>query len=144
MQPKKYKPKVDKLFFIICIPTNILLLGVLFLAFLEPLMFFVMVPIFAFCNYFLISPLFGYVELRDDEIFIKYGFFMKKSIPYSKIRGLVRERRWYSESMMSLKNAMEHVIIKYNSFDVTTVSVVDNEDFVREVEDRILSKRDRS
>ena len=65
---------------------------------------------------------------------------MKKSIPYSKIRGIELERKWYSETMMSLKNSMDHVNIKYNSFDVTAVSVIDNEELVSELKKRILSK----
>jgi hypothetical protein len=38
--------------------------------------------------------------------------------------------------MVSLKNAIEHVNIKYNSFDVTTVSVVDNDGFIEELKER--------
>lgn len=140
MQTKRYKPKVDKLFFMIFIPTNIMLVGALILALFEPISLFIVIPVFLFCNYFLTTSLFGYVELGDSEIVIKYGFFMKKSIPYSKIRGIELERKWYSETMMSLKNSMDHVNIKYNSFDVTAVSVVDNEELVSELKKRILSK----
>ena len=38
--------------------------------------------------------------------------------------------------MMSLKNALEHVNIKYNAFDVTTVSVVGNRDLIKEINER--------
>ena len=37
---------------------------------------------------------------------------------------------------MSLKNAMEHVNIRYNAFDVTTVSVKENDELMRELESR--------
>jgi hypothetical protein len=68
---------------------------------------------------------------------------MTREIPYSKIRGFVKERKFYSESMTSLKNALEHVNIKYNSFDVVTVSVTDNDDFIGELNLRIEnSKKD--
>ena len=46
-------------------------------------------------------------------------------------KGIVKERKFYAESMMSLKNAFEHINIKYNAFDVTTVSVVDNDGFIK-------------
>ena len=35
---------------------------------------------------------------------------------------------------MSLKNALDHINIKYNKFDITTVSVVDNDDLIRKIE----------
>ena len=139
----RYKPKVDRLYFIICIPTNVLCLGAMLfpIIFGDLLTLFVTVPVLLFVNYFLISPLFGYVELRCDSLLIKYGFFLKKEIKYSKIRELQCERRFYSESMMSLKNAYEHVNIKYNSFDVTTVSVSDNQAFIEEAEKRMLTAK---
>ena len=39
--------------------------------------------------------------------------------------------------MLALKNSIEHVDIKYNSFDVTCVSVKDNDAFIKELEERI-------
>ena len=137
----RYKPKVDGLFLWIFIPTNLFLIGGVALAFLEPTALFVMLPVFLLSEYFLISPLFGYVELRESTLFIKYGFFMKKEIPYSQIRAVEKERKWYSETMMSLKNSLEHVNVKYNSFEVTAVSVVDNDGFLIELEKRALLKR---
>ena len=132
---KRYKPLVDKLYFIISIPTALLLLATtLVLAFLEPLALFWLIPVDIFSSYFLISPLWGYVELRERVLFIKYGFILKREIPYEKIRKIERERKWYSETMLSLKNSLEHVNIKYNSFDVTAVSVKDNDGFVQEIE----------
>ena len=134
MQTKRYKPAVDKLFWIIFIPTNAFLLCAMIIpAFFDLKAFFLMLPIFLFVNYFFLSPLFGYVELREKELFIKYGFFMKKQIPYGKIRELTKERRFISESMMSLKNAMEHINVKYNKFDVTVISVKNNDELIKEI-----------
>ena len=134
METKRYKPKIDKQFWILFIPTNLLILCAMIIpAIFDLKMLFLMMPIFLFVNYFFISPLFGYVELREKELFIKYGFFLKKSIPYRKIRGLEKTRKFYSESMMSLKNAMEHINIKYNKFDVTVVSVKSNDELMREI-----------
>ncbi len=131
MQRQRFKPLVDKLFFYIFIPTAVLTVGATALAAIEPSALFIMLPVDIFVLYFLISPLFGYVELREHSLFIKYGFFMKKDIPYKKIRGAFAERKFYSYSMMSLKNAFEHVNIKYNTFDVTTVSVDGNAELIR-------------
>ena len=142
MENRRFKPKVDKLFFIILIPTVLLLLGATALAAFEPrALIFIVIPVDIITFYFIISPLFGYVELRDSSLYIKYGFIMKREIPYTKIRGTVLERRFYSESMMSLKNALIHVNIKYNLYDVTTVSVVENDLFVEALTEKIEAMR---
>lgn len=136
MENKKFKPLVDKLFHIIWIPTSCLLLIATYFSAFEPLALFITLAVDVLCFYFIISPLFGYVELRDNSIFIKVGFFIKKEIPYDKIRGITKERKIYSESMISLKNAMEHVNIKYNRFDVISVSVNTNDEFIGTLEER--------
>ena len=96
-----------------------------------------MIPVCLFVLYFFISSLFGYVELREETLFIKFGFILKKEIPYSEIRGMKKERRVYSESMISLKNAMEHVNVRYNKFDTVTVSVIDNDELIDNLSARI-------
>jgi len=94
-----------------------------------------------FVGYFLVSPLFGYVELREDGLYIKYGIFLKKTISYESIRGVKIESRFYSDSMMSLKLSYEHINIKYNKFDVTTVSVRDNYRLVELIGERAAKKQ---
>ena len=64
---------------------------------------------------------------------LRFGFFMKREIPYSKIRGVEKVRRFYSDSMLSLKNSFDHLNIKYNTFDIISISVVGSEDFVSEL-----------
>ena len=138
MDSKKYRPKIDKLFWSLFIPTNVFCIALLIIpSILEPQVLFITLPIFLFTNYFFITTLFGYVELRDNELFIKYGFFLKKNIPYGKIRSLEKQRRFYSHSILSLKNAFDHVDIKYNFYDVTTVSVKNQEEFITELQERI-------
>ena len=137
MKPKRFKPLFDKLYLLISIPTATIVLGVtVFTALFDPFVLVITVPVSLFVGYFLISPLFGYVQLLDDGLLIKYGLILKKHIPYGKIRSLEKTRGIYSESMMSLKNAIEHVNIKYNKFDVTTVSVVGNDELIKELEER--------
>ena len=58
---------------------------------------------------------------------------MKRDIPYSKIRRVDKDRRWYTDSMLSLKCAMDHVSIRYDSFEVICVSVVDNDGLIAEL-----------
>ena len=138
MPNQKFKPLIDKLFYIIWIPTSALMLVATAFAIFEPITLWIMLPTDAFVFYFLLSSLVGYVELRENSIFIKFGFIIKREIPYDKIREIKKERKVHSESMLSLKNSMEHVNIKYNYFDVITVSVVDNDKFIRELEARRL------
>ena len=140
----RYKPLVDKLFFIIWIPTVLLLaVGTVFSA-LEPLSLLIMVPVDLFTLYFLFTSLFGYVELREKALFIKLGFIMKREIAYEKIRAIETERRWFTYSMLSLKCALDHVNVKYNSFDVITVSVKELDSFVKELSARISATKNKT
>lgn len=132
---------MDKLFYIISVPTLLLIAAVtVLLAFSETAMLFVMIPIDLFVIYFLISPLFGYVELGESSVLIRYGFFMKREIAYDKIRGVSPQRKFYADSMLSLKNSFDHINIKYNTFDITSVSVVGNAELMAELE-HIISAR---
>ena len=134
---KRYKPLVDRLFWFIWVPTLILMAAATVISAFDSLACFIMIPADAFVLYFLISPLFGYVELREDTVFIKYGFFINREIPYGKIRDAYKKKSFIAETMLSLKNAIEHIEIKYNSYDVTAVSVVGNDDLLAEIKARI-------
>ena len=127
---------IDKLFWWITIPTAMLFFFLFLISVCELVAFLITFSTMLLTAYFLISPLFGYVELREKTVFIKFGFFMKREIPYEKIRGTKKERKWYSDSMLSLKNSMEHVNLQYNTFDFVTISVVDNDEFIRELNKR--------
>ena len=138
----RYYPSVDKLFYWIAIPTNILFIAALIpMILLAPKGLTIMIPTIVFTDYFLISPLFGYVELREDELFIKYGFFLKKEIPYGKIRSIKKNRSIISEATMSLKNALDHIEIRYNKFDITIVSLKNTDNFLEEIEQRRKSSQ---
>ena len=137
MQTKRYKPLIDKMFWWISIPTAAIMIALtIIMAMFETQMLFLMLPMDVLVAYVLIAPLFGYVELREHSVFIKYGFLLKKEIPYDTIRSVKKANKFYSESMMALKNAVEHVNITYHTFDVTTVSVVTNDAFIRDLNDR--------
>ena len=141
MQTKRFKPLLDRLFWCTLLPTEILVLGLtVALGILEPGTLFWMAPVSLFVTYFLLTPLFGYAELRESVLFIRYGFILKREIPYKKIRKIEMKRSIISESMLSLKNALSHVEIRYNSFDVTAVSVKHNEEFMSELLERINAK----
>ena len=136
---KRYRPLVDKLFWITTIIAVSLLLGVTIAVCLYPdgLAVAIVLAVDLLTLYIILSPLFGYVELGEKSLFIKFGLVLKREIPYDKIHGLKKERRTYSESILSLKNAMEHIDIKYGSYQVVTVSVVDNDELMEEIKSRI-------
>ena len=138
MENKRYKPKFDKLYLWILISTALFILTLTTVtAIFEPITLFYTVPVSMLVSYFLITPAFGYAELRESTLFVKFGFFMKREIPYEKIRGVVENRKFYSDSMLSLKNSLDHLNVKYNRFDVLSISVKENDDFKRELELRI-------
>ena len=136
MQNVRLKPKTGKMFYIIWLPTVVLLIAITAISFTELLAFLIMLATDIFTIYFLFSSLVGYVELREKTLFVKFGFFLKREIPYGKIRDVSKERKFYADSMLSIKNTMEHVNIKYNRFDVISVSVVDNDYLVGELNRR--------
>ena len=139
MSTKRFKPKYDKLFWLVWAPTALIMLIATALSFVELVAFLLMLATDIFTFYFLFSSVVAYAELREETLFIKYGFILKKEIPYSKIRGTEKARKWYSDSMLSLKNSLEHVNIKYNTFDFTSVSVKDNDAFIEELKTRIAN-----
>ena len=136
MEIKRYKPAVDKLFVWTAIVVGVFLSVMIAVSLMSPVALFVTLPTCFAVGYFVISPLFGYVELREKTVFIKLGFIMKREIPYDKIRGVEKARRFYSDSMLSLKSSLDHLNIKYNTFDIMSISVVESDGFVRELSER--------
>lgn len=134
---KRFKPAIDKLFWLIWMPVLIMLLVATIIAFEVIGAFILLIGVDLFCLYFLVSSLMGYVELREDTLFIKFGFILKREIPYVKIREINKERRVITYSMVSLKNALEHINIKYNKYDLVVVSVVGNYELMLELEKRM-------
>ena len=141
MERIRFKPSFDRLFVVIFASTGAIMLALtLFVILALPYAPYTLLTILAtdvFVLYFVVSPIFGYVELREETVFIKFGFILKREIPYKKIRGFGRERRWYADSMLALKNSLDHVNIKYNSYDMVSVSVRDNDRLISEMEARI-------
>ena len=141
MENRIFKPRYDKVYLWTLLPTLALLaVGTIFAAF-EIAGLVIMLAVDVFSLYFFLSPLVGYVELRENAVFIKFGFFLKREIPYEKIRGFEKKRQFYSESMLALKSAMEHIDIKYNSFDVVSVSVTDNDGLLRALDERVAGRK---
>ena len=135
-----FKPQIDRLFWFIWIPTVILLAVGTVISCASTIALLILLATDIFTLYFLISPLFGYVELRERTMYVKFGFFVSREIEYSRIRAIDIERKWYSESMLSLKCAYEHVNVRYNSFDVVTVSVRDNAALAAELNLKLKAK----
>lgn len=138
MKNLRFYPKIDKLYLWITLPTAALMLLLLVLTgvFRSTGGLIVMACTAVFVGYFLISPCFGYVELREETVFIKFGFFLKREIPYARIRGIEKKRTAIADSMLSLKNALNHVNIKYASFDYVSISVKNEEKMIDEIKRR--------
>ena len=137
MENKRYKPLIGKMFWVIWIPTLIFLAVVTIMsaAYISALLIMLATDIFTV--YFLVSSLVGYVELREESVFVKLGFFTTREIPYNKIRDVSKEHKLYADSMVSLKNSLDHVNIKYNRFDVLSVSVTDNDELIDMIKQKI-------
>ena len=136
METKRYKPLVDGSFFIIWVPTVILLILATVISAEATVALIIMIATDLFTLYFLVSPLFGYVELRESTVYIRLGLIAKREIAYREIRGVEKVRRIYADSMMSLKNSLDHVNIKYNRYDIVSVSVTDNDGLMADINAR--------
>ena len=137
MENKVYKPLFDKSFYIIWIPTLLLLAVATFISASAVVALLILIAADVFTLYFLFSSLSAYAELREDCLYIKFGFIIKREIPYSSIRGLKKEHKIIAETIFSIKNALDHVVIKYNKFDAVTVSVKENDSFISALEERM-------
>ena len=136
MQNKRFKPKYDKSFVLIWIPTVALLIVTTIIGMATLVSALIMIFTDAFTLYFLFTSIVGYVELREESVFVKFGFFMKRDIPYSKIRAIDTAHKFYADSMLSLKNSLDHVNIRYNKFDIISVSVKENDELIAELNAR--------
>ena len=87
MEIKRYKPLIDKYFWIIWITLFIILIIPTILSLTELVAFLIMIGVFVFTFYFMVSSFFSYVELRDKSLFIKFGFIIKKGEGKSKSNG---------------------------------------------------------
>ena len=83
---KRYKPLIDRTYVTMMIIIFVILTVMTVIAAFSPVALLIVVPIYLLVVYHLISPFFGYVELRENSLYVRYGLFMKKEIPYSKIR----------------------------------------------------------
>ena len=141
MENKRYKPLIDKYFYIIWIIMTIILLPLTIISIVYPAGFIILILTDIFCYYFMVSSLVAYVELKEDTLYIKFGFIMKREIPYNKIRSLEKEKRIITYSMLSIKNALEHINLKYNKYDMVTISLKNNDEFIKEVNEKILKNK---
>ena len=131
MEEKVFKPLVDKVYLsLLAFTLGVMLALTVLLAFKAPISLIPLVPIDLLVLYFVVSPFFGYVKLGEDRLYIRFGIILKREIPYDKIRSAEKVRKFYSDSMLSLKTAMEHVNIRYNTFDIVSVSVVGSDSLI--------------
>ena len=124
-------------FVITLVLTTLLLIAATVLCCFEPVSLFIIIPVDVLSFYHLFTSFFGFVELREQTVFVKLGLLTSREIPYEKIRELAKERKLYADSTVSLKCALDHVNIKYNTFDVLSVSVRGNDELIREIEARM-------
>ena len=129
---KRYKPRLDRLFYGFAIFTAAIVLGALIPSLYGGGAFAIAVTLgtLILCGYFLISPCFGYAELREETLFVKFGFFLSREIPYEKIYAMEKKHTMVADSILSLKNAMDHLNVKYNRFDLISMSLQNEEDFI--------------
>lgn len=136
----KFKPHVDKYFYIPIIFVLILFIAPFLVAIVCRQIDQIIVTslLFVVISVLLISPLFGYVKIENDYIFIKYGLFFRRKILYTNIVEITKEHKYYATSLISHKTSLDHVFIKYNNYSDTCVSVKDMDVFIALIEEKRL------
>ena len=137
----RFKPLIGKMFWIIWLPTIALMAVATAISVSATLALIILIATDILVLYFFLTSLAGYVELRENTLFVKLGFILKIEIPYERIVRVSKERKLYTDSLLSIKNSMEPVTIRYNKFDVICVSVVTNDKFIEELNARVDAKR---
>lgn len=134
----KYKAEIGSFFIITLAIVSLLVLFPLIISIIvmNTTAIIISAVFFVIMEAVLISPIFGYVKLEENALYIRYGLIFRKRIPYDKIVSLEKEHKLYSESIISLKTAIEHIKIKYNTYDNTTVSIRNMDQFIGEVNQR--------
>ena len=140
MNINRYKPKIDKYFYFIWIPLATLLIAGTILSTISIPALIILLCTDVLTFYFMVSSLVAYVELRENTLFIKFGCILKREIPYDKIIDIKKDRRVITYSMLAIKNSLEHIDIKYNKYDFVTVSVKDNDKFIKDLKSKMNSK----
>ena len=74
---KKFKPKLDKLFWFIWIPMALLMITLTVLSAFELPSLFIAIAVDVFVFYFMFSSLAGFAELRENSLYVKFGFILK-------------------------------------------------------------------
>ena len=141
MSNQRFKPKFDKVYWVSFALSMVYIIAMTAISFMHLTVFWITGAVNLVLIWVLLSPWFGYVELREKTVFIRFGFLLHREIPYEKIRKTEKARHWYSESIVALKNAIEHVDIRYNSFDVVSVSVVENDALIEALAARIKAEK---
>ena len=137
----RFKPLIGKMFWLIWLPTIALMTVATAISVSATAALIILIAVDILVVYFFLTSLVGYAELRENTLFVKLGFILKREIPYEKITRITKDRKLYTDSLLSIKNSMEHVTIRYNRFDVVCVSVVTNDRFIEELNARIDAKR---
>ena len=137
MEKMRFKPKFDRLYWLITIPTSLFILAAIVMCAIVGEGLIIMIPVSALTFYFLFIPFFTYAELTDEGLYIKYGAFIKRTIPYKSIRKIEKGRGIIGEAMLSMKNALDHVTVRYNRFDMTVLSLKSEDIFVKELWERV-------
>ena len=88
MKHPKFKPLFDKTYRGIWISVCLLMAVCTLTSVWEPTALFIFIPTDLFAFYFLVSPLFGYVELREETVFMfnseisPFADFFSQQLPF--------------------------------------------------------------
>lgn len=134
----KFKVKVDKYFYIPLSITTLLFIALIVIGIvLKNVAQIILASVMlVLVDFTILSQAFAYAKLEKDYLYIKFGLILNKKIHYNKIRSLEKQHQWYSYSFISQKSSLDHVLIKYNEYDDTCISIKEIDTFIICVNDK--------
>lgn len=135
----KYRVNIDKYYYITIVVVSLILLIPLILSIVAKRVWVILVVAFLiiFVEYLLFSCFIGYAKLEEDHLVIRYGFIIKRRLPYEIIRGVEKKSSYFSESLISLKTTKNCVVVLFNTYDNTTISIKDEDDFIEKLLEKL-------
>lgn len=137
----KYRVKLTAFYLTVLIAASILFVIPLATSFIYRKLWFILFSVFLFliAELLMISTLFGYVRLDETALYIRFGFFARKKIAYSRIRHIEKKQGLFRESLFSLNTAKEYIRIDYGESKFLTVSIRQPDDFIEKLKNKMES-----
>lgn len=139
-----YKQRIDKWYIVTIIICEILFLiqPILGIVWNQNSLIYVGLIFFVAINTIMLPPMFGYVRLEENGLFISFGLIHKK-ILYSNIKSAKFYKTWATNNPCSITTSFAHIDIQHSKGKQTTISIKNHEEFLAQLEENTKKDLDQ-